>query len=276
MVKGETSKLRFRPLTLDDKVIKDGIEAVGTLTGKEPYFIVGGVGAQSYLPSSCRRPTADIDVCVVRPLNYADFKTFARKIIEYLRDNHYEVKERKHSRAYKLETENRENPEERLLIEFSRRNHLSFERNRARLERELTNAKSKILEGRESTYTVASPEDIVVPKMVRTINSVSRNPEFKEHVPEGRVALSDAYIQERLRFIADMREEASLSPGDVVAAEELRLVSDIYDMRILSEVAGLNPHYFTSVCSDWNALLEKTPQRDALLETVLPDVFERK
>ena len=102
------SKFQFRPLILDDYLAKEGIEAVSTLMKKEPCYIVGGIATQSYLPTSCRRPTSDIDLSVVKPLNYADFKNLIKPVVEYLQDKGYECKTRKHSRAFKLEVTSRE------------------------------------------------------------------------------------------------------------------------------------------------------------------------
>ncbi|MBU1136650.1 MAG: hypothetical protein ABIG37_00135 [Nanoarchaeota archaeon] len=271
MTKGEVTKFQFRPLTLDDKLAKDGIEAVGTLVGKEPCYIVGGMAGQSYLPTSCRRPTSDIDLSVVQPLNYASFKKFAEPVKEFLKDNHYHVKERKHSRAFKLEVENSEGNRERLLIEFSRRNERNFDISRKKLERELENAKSKILEERNSTYVVASPEDIVIPKLTRIINSMGRNKQLKRAIPNVKKPFSEEDIKKRLKLISELREGAMLEPTDLELAEKLRFVSDVYDIRILSELAGLNDKYFAKVCNDWNTILQKTPERDLLFESILPD-----
>ena len=73
-------KLNYLARTIDDDIIKDGLCAVSVLSddpeSRNKYFVVGGVATQSYLPSSCRRPTSDIDLAVLRPLNYAEFKFF--------------------------------------------------------------------------------------------------------------------------------------------------------------------------------------------------------
>lgn len=270
MTRGEILKFQFRPLTLDDKLTRDGLEAVGTLTGTEPYYVVGGIAVQSYLPTRCRRSTSDIDLSVARAMNYADFKGFVRPVEQYLKDHHYDVRERKHSRAYKLEIESSENPEERLLIEFSRRNRQSFEEARKRLERELENAKKKILEERSSTYVVASPEDVAVPKLVRAINCITRHPEMRRLIPEEKRHFSDEYIERRLGFINHLRDNAVLTPGNVELAEELRLVSDIYDIRILSELTGFNTPYFIEACRDWDTL-QRTPERDLVFGATLPE-----
>ena len=267
----EPLKLQFRPLTLDDKLTKDGLEAVGTLTGKEPYYLVGGIAVQSYLPTSCRRPTSDIDLSIVRPLNYSGFRIFIKPVEEYLRDHHYKVRQRKHSRAYKLEVQDTENPEERLLIEFSRRNEQSFESAKRKLERELANSKKKILEERRSTYVVASPEDVAVPKLVRSVNCIARNPDMKRHVPKEKKVLSEDNIRRRLDFINHLRDEVILTPSDLDSVEELRLVSDLFDVRLLSELAGFNTAYFLEACKDWDTILKRTDNRDLVFEATLPE-----
>lgn len=271
MARGETLKFYCRPITLDDKLAKDGIEAVATLTEKEPYYLVGGLAVQSYLPTMCRRPTSDLDFSIVRPMNYADFKSLSKPVNEYLRDKGYNISERKHSRAFKLEIIDKSDHKNRFLIEFSRRNEKSFENSRKKLERELENAKSKILEERNTLYYVASPEDIIIPKLARSINTLIRNKDMTVNVPGIKLSLSEEKIKEKLDFIAELRQEAMMSPGDLELSEELRLISDIYDIRLLAEIAGYNPAYFKKACEDWNTILEKTPQRDLFSVAVLPN-----
>ena len=101
------TKLDFEPKTLDDKVIRDGLCAISALAGdrfsKGLYFVVGGVATQSYLPTSCRRGTCDIDLAVLMRLNKEDFRRFSRQAREYLQDHGYEVGDRKSQGAFCLE-----------------------------------------------------------------------------------------------------------------------------------------------------------------------------
>jgi hypothetical protein len=265
MVKGEVKKLKVRPLTIDDKFVRVGLKAVSTLTDKEPYCLVGGIATQSYIPSSCRRPTSDIDFSVVKPLNYEDFKTFSKPVIEYLKDNGYFVETRQRSRAFNLEVENKDG--DKLLIEFSKRNKKSFDNSKKRLERELENSKRKRIENGEEIYVVSSPEDIVVPKLVRSINSLNRNPKFNQLLPR-KVGLSDRNISSRLEKIGKYREDAMLNPTDLEFAESLRFISDIYDIEILSIVAGINLDYFKKSSKDWNVLNEDNFYKNVLFSLI--------
>jgi len=268
MVKGEVKKLKISPLTLDDRFAKEGLEAVSTLTGKEPYYLVGGMATQSYVPTLCRRPTSDIDFSVVKPLSYREFKEFSKPVVEYLRDNNYNVETRQRSRAFNLEVENKEG--EKLLIEFSRRNKKSFDNSRKRLERELENSKRKIVERGEGTYIVSTPEDIILPKLVRSINSLIRNPQFKNNLTR-KAGISEKDINSRLARISKYREDAMLTPTDLEFAEELRFISDIYDIEILSVIAGINAEYFEKASSEWNAITENSLEKQ-LLFNVLPRI----
>jgi len=268
-MKGEVQKLKAKPLTIDAGFTKDGLEAVSTLTGKEPYYVVGGMATQSYLPTSCRRATSDIDLSVVRPLNYEDFKAMAKPVLEYLRDNGYAVETGRRSRAFNLDVGGNG---EKLLIEFSRRNEKSFDRARKHLERELAHSKRKIVEGRSSTYSVAAPEDIIVPKLMRSVNSLRRNPKFNQYLPESEVALSEEYIQKRLAFINALRDESMDDPKNLTLFEELKLVSDIFDIRILSEIAGINSKYFDEAAHDWRSLANFSYERDLLFNFILPQL----
>ena len=86
--RGVTSKLLISPKTVDDPFVKDGLEAV-SLLDNEPYFVVGGIATQGYLPSACRRSTSDIDLCLTRPLGYKSFKEMMAPVFEYLHDKGY-------------------------------------------------------------------------------------------------------------------------------------------------------------------------------------------
>jgi hypothetical protein len=267
--KGEIRKFEVKPLTLDDILTKDGLEAVSTLTSKEPYYVVGGIATQSYLPSRCRRPTSDIDISIVKPLNYEDFKLISKPVIEFLSDNDYDVQTKKHSRSFSLDINNKEG--EKLLIEFSRRNKKSFDNSKKKLERELENSKRKIVENGKSTYVVSTPEDIIVPKLARTIHSLMRRPDLKKDLPKERISMSEEYVKKKLKFINEFRNYAVMAPGDLELAEELRFISDIYDIRILSELAGINADYFCESARDWEALCENSREKKALFNSILPE-----
>jgi hypothetical protein len=261
-------KLVIQPKTLDEKIVKDGLEAVGLLNDKVPYYLVGGVAIQSYLPSSCRRPTSDIDFSVVKSLNYADFKELIKPVFEYLKDHKYEVGTEKRSRAYALDILNSEG--EILTLEFVRRNEQSFLNNKKKLEREFENSKRKILEERDSTYNVACPEDICAPKLARSINSLVRNPDFLKYVPKDLEEFTLDKINGYLDRISFLRKEAMLNPADPYLAEKLRFSSDLYDIRILSELAGLNPKYWKEAEKDWMALSGNLEEKDILIRSVIP------
>jgi len=268
MVKGEVRKLKVNPVTLDDRFARVGLEAVGTLTDKEPYYVVGGMATQSYIPSNCRRPTSDIDLSVVRPLNYSDFKEFTKIVREYLEDNGYLVETKQRSRAFNLEVENKKG--EQLLIEFSRRNKKSFDNSKNRLERELNNSKRKIIEKGKGTYVVSSPEDIVIPKLARSVNSLIRNPHFKQALSK-TLNLNEKEIAKRLERIDSYRRYAMMTPTDLDFAEELRFVSDLYDIEILSVIAGINSEYFRKASDEWRSLKENTLEKN-LLFSIIPRI----
>jgi hypothetical protein len=269
-MKGEIRKLKSEPLTINDYFVKDGLEAISTLTGKEPYYLVGGVATQSYLPTSCRRPTSDIDLSIVKPLVYEDFKILSKPVFEYLSDNGYHVQLSKHQRAFNLEVENKEGST--LLIEFSRRNAQSFEHSKNKLERELRNSKRKIIEKRNSTYITASSEDIIVPKLARSIKGLVRNPSLKSCLPSKDIPLSEEYIKERLDFIRELREKSMFNNKDLYLFDKLKFVSDLFDVRILSEVVGINLDYFNESILDWSDAFFNHPLEKDLLCHLLPHV----
>ena len=161
---------------------------------------------------------------------------------------------------------------ENLLIEFSRRNEKSFNNSKKHLERELAHSKRKIIEGRNATCSVAAPEDIVIPKLMRSLNSLARHTNLKEYLPQSELSLSEEYILERLDFINHLRESSMDLPQDLELFEELKLVSDIFDIRVLSEIAGINAEYFNEACKDWRSLRNPSLEKETLFNFILPQL----
>lgn len=265
------AKLDYEPKILDNQIVRDGLCAVSTLSknpaSKGLYFIVGGVATQSYLPSSCRRPTSDIDLAILKPLNFERFKNFSKTVYEYLGDNKYEVENRKAQRAFCIDYSK---DGQRYFIEFSRHSEDSIENKAMNLEREKANSRNKIIEGTTLTCTVACPEDIIAPKLARSVNSLTRNPAFEKYVARMN-DLSDEEIKKNLKAISELRAHAIDNIGDVRDAELLRFVSDLYDTRLLSELSGVNLDYFKKSANCWHALSKKTFERDLVSRAVLPD-----
>ena len=267
-VYGEVKKLRVTPKILDDKIIKDGLEGLAQLNGLEQYFLVGGIAVQSYIPTSCRRPTSDIDTSILKPLNYRDFLDITKRVKEFMEDKGYSVEPRKGSRAFSLAFDSKEGDE--IILEFVRRNSNNFERHKKRLYREFENTNRKIVEGRDITYSVKRPEDIAVPKLVRLINSLTRNPSFSKYIPKKLTPLDGESIREKINKITNFRLEAMHNPADLDLAENLRFVSDLYDIRILSELVGFNEQYFKLAESDWKDLRDDNKIRNKIIQVTCP------
>jgi len=100
------TKDEILPTTLESKITQEGISALSQLNNsplKDDYFVVGGVAVQSYLPTEYRRPTSDIDVCLVRPIHgREEFKSLVAPCITYLKDRGYEVSYEKASGNFKI------------------------------------------------------------------------------------------------------------------------------------------------------------------------------
>ncbi|MBU2616832.1 MAG: hypothetical protein KKB79_02515 [Nanoarchaeota archaeon] len=265
--KGIVRKLTFIPRTLDEGIVRDGLESVSLLNRTEPYYLVGGIATQSYLPTTCRRATSDIDFAVVRSLNYQEFKNMVRPLGEWFEDNRYFFETKKRSRAYSLDVTNPEG--ETLCLEFSRRNKKSLEGNGVRLSREFEHSKMKTLEERGTSYRVASPEDIVIPKLVRSLGSLERNPLLRRYISQIGGVLTSEKISAQLRRISEVREDAMANIADPELAERLRFISDLYDVRVLSELSGFNQSYLREVSHDCEYC--KLDKFRTLAKTVLPD-----
>ena len=148
----------------------------------------------------------------------------------------------------------------------------NFKRMYSILGREFGHAREKIVEGRASTYRVASPEDITAPKLVRSVGALNRNPDLCTCISSNKpVPFSDERVRQELRKIRAIREEASLHLGDAVLSERLRFVSDLYDVRLLSELVGFNEAYMGAVVNSWETLSKtQSPARDLLFNFLLP------
>ena len=265
----EVRKLKFNPKILDEEIVRDSLEAVSQLEEKESIYLIGGVASQSYLPTSCRRPTSDIDYAIVRPLSYPDFRSMIVPVSEFLHDIGYSTETKKGSRASCLYVSDNKT-HEGLMVEFPRRNSDNFKKRENMFEREYNNSIKKILEGRDSSYTIASPEDIVVPKLVRSINSLNRNASLERLLPERLEGFDNDEVVRVLSRIARLREEAMISPGDVELAENLRFVSDLYDVRILAEIVGYNEEYLKKVESEWRDIDKNPDLRDKIFHVTFP------
>jgi len=267
-------KLKFEARTLDDSMVRDGLCAVAALEdapmSKQMVFLVGGIATQSYLPSSQRRPTSDIDLAVMRPLSYSEFKEFSKEAVSYLEDCHYITHSNKGHNSYNL-TFFDPSTHQAAVIEFARRNPQNFEKISARLNREYENARTKFVEERGESYAVSSPEDIVVPKIVRGIGTLKRHPEFFDNLPsDNLLPLTTDNIIEALRRIKKFRSEAVVHIGNPELSERLRFESDIYDINLLSRAVGFNPEYLRESMSDWSILEERSGENVKLVDYLFP------
>jgi len=265
----DIKKLAFHPKTLDEEIVRDSLEAVSQLEDREPIYLIGGVATQSYLPTLCRRPTSDIDYALVRPLGYPDFREIIKPVSEFLQDKGYSFETKKGSRASMLIIHDYQRFES-LAIEFARKNENSFQKRKKMLEREFDHTKTKIIEGRDKTYKTACPEDLVIPKIARSINSLYRNSSLNKFLPSRLESLSNEDVRRALEEIRFLREEAMINPGDVGIAEKLRFVSDLYDARILAEITGFNEDYLKLIEKEWLTINAKPKLRDKIFNVTFP------
>ncbi len=269
--------VNYKPRTIEDEVTRDGLCGVSKLeenfNSSGLWFVVGGIATQSYLPSSCRRPTSDIDLAVLRPLNYSEFKDFGKTCAEFLNDNGYSTQLIKGHNSYMIRYSKGEK-EGAGIIEFARRNSDNFSKIAKRLLREKENTRKKVVEGKNETYEVSSPEDIVSPKLVRSIKSLMRNPEFMEYAHK-TFPLKEEDIKFGLNEIDNLRDEATVNIGDPRLSERLRFASDLFDIRILSEVIGFNENYLSESIMSWNSIKEYSKEKDLLLSNLLPKLSSK-
>lgn len=256
-------KLSYSFRTLNDPMIQSGLEGLSILDdfdfSKGFYMVVGGFASQSYLPEDQRRPTADIDVLFGKPLNYETFKVFSKPLREFFSDNGYQVYIKKHHQTFCMGLSKNG---DKILIEFPRRNLKNFANSEKRVLRELENARLKALVNKEGiSYRVSSPEDIILPKLVRVLNANERGVHFKKGSPK-----------ELLRHLEDIREEAIYHIGNQEFANNLKVNSDAYDILVLYSQVGINVPYFMQSAQDWNSLKKNSKGKQEIINYLLPGV----
>lgn len=269
------AKLEFLARGINDKIVKDSLCAAAEIDnfpkGKDLYFLVGGIATQTYVPDDLRRDTCDVDFATLKPFSHTEFRDFAAPAIEYLRDHGYSVETKKGHQVYQLYVDSSEG--NKVLVEFCRRSNKSHEQARQRLEREMGNARKKIVPGRSQTIKVCSPEDIAIPKFTRLINSLNRNPDFCEYVLGRQPGHLDAKeVARQLGMIAGLREDARFALGNPEIAEKLRFAADMYDIRVLSEYGGFNEDYLLEASRDWTTISLHPAMRDLLANYLFPEI----
>lgn len=269
------TKLDYLHRTLDDEIVQDGLCAVNALEDRSisrgSSFLVGGIATQSYLPSTCRRPTADIDIAVLRALSSReDFKEFFASAMEFLMDQGYDVNFSKERQTFKIYFDKPALFDGGAYLEFPRRNEKNFQKRAKRLDREFDNARIKTIEGRSDTIRVASPEDIIVPKIVRGVGALSRNPSLCKFVYDNKpLPLTHLAISREFQKLDVLRKLALSSENSAENIECYRFASDLFDVRILSVVPGISQQYFRKAIDSWDVLNDNATHQ-LLVNFILP------
>lgn len=270
-------KRYFGPATLWDEKLKDGVIAVSYLSenpaSRDNYFVVGGIATQSYLPKTLRRETSDIDLAITTPLTFSEFKKFSKTSAEYLNSRGYDIKLKKDQNAYQIiyKKGNESGIFDTYIIEFARRGKAYCEREKKRLEKEILNSREKPIEGTDLAYRVSSPEDIIIPKFVRSIGGLERYPDLKRYL-DGFSGERSKSLGRNLGLIRSLREDVLLRMGEIEACERLRFVSDAFDIRALFNTTGINSQYFELSKKDWKKMENPSKEKDILHLNLLPEI----
>jgi hypothetical protein len=269
------AKYELMGRTLDDEVVRDSLVAISQLDlhgekTKDLSYVVGGMATQGYIPAEHRRKTCDLDLSLLIPLNYEGFKDFSTPVRNYLGSKGYVCETKKSSSNYKVLMS--KDDETLFTIEFSRRSPSIIERRIGSLMGEFRNSRKKFVEGGEQTYRVSSPEDIAVPKLARCLSSLRRNHGFREHLKSFPINFDSRAIKEAKGLINSMREDASIDLGDPSVAEEFRFISDLYDIRLLSDYVGFNQDYLDIAAGRWENLVPTNEMDHELISTIIPSL----
>ncbi len=252
-------KIEYPSRTIDDDIVRKGISAISVFNHfpdrKDVYVVVGGVATQSYLPSTCRRPTADIDIALGKPLpTEKEFRDFVKPVVEQLKDNGFLIDyigKGRSNRSWTLSTSIPKSPgKEEIILGFTKDNSKSFKPKQERRERKIRNGRLKTIEERGEVYRVASPEDIIFPKFVRLGKILTEFPEFSDLLDPYQHEITDGLIRSTMNTIADQRARLLVGYNRKEDSKN-RVICDSYDIRILYELPGINEDYFRESVRFW-------------------------
>ena len=266
-------KSLYSTRTLDDEIAKDALSAISKLErsslSRNCYALTGGFGVQSYLPTSCRRPSEDIDLIIGVPLDFKSFALFIKPVKEHLIDEGYKVKSKLVKFGYNLFVVD-DDKSEGMVIEFLRINQNSFNNMRHILERELRNCKRKTVEGKSDVFSVLSPEDLIAPKLLRVMGTLKKYPDLVTDLAYFRNLGGDRGLKEKLTYVKNLRD---LDKPNSFFREKMKFFSDVFDIRILYEVAGFNMDYLKKAIGDWNLYGTKSTEFMTVTSNILPGLF---
>src|SRR3989344_4076688 len=246
---------------LDSPIVKDGIKAISKLEGYSVsaghYLVVGGMAVQSYLPTFCRRPTADIDLVVDRRLsNEREFRNFAKPVFEYLKDNGLKVEEvPNHNWELLVKPKKHRNeylPDDAILLSFPNISEEDYLKKKVIIEKELRK------------YRVVSPEFIVIPKMARLGKVLMRNYKLKPLIVPYTTELTKEKIWDTIKNkVSDIK----------LSTLEKRIICDAYDIRVLSEQTGFNEEDVKDAITSWPERLDlKSVLKNREIFSLLPKI----
>ncbi len=248
-IREKDDSFKMKPVNLtphksEDKIVVDAIKAVNYLKEEKQLKgrIGGGMAVQSYIPSELHRLTIDLDVSLLWHGGAPEFKELSKPLIDYLKANNYQVNLQKKGFAYEFIFN--KGTKDSFMIQHPKYSKNYFERNKKSLEREIEN--ERILSKKDVSFSVLSPEDLMVGKLNRAIIF------SKEY---GISAPKDVSL-ENLKKESERLREGVVSRFSEVSPREvalLRLVNDCYDIQCLNDSVGLNKNYFNEVVKDWKS-----------------------
>lgn len=240
---------------MQDPIVKEGVRAINSAREQRNLkgFISGGMAIHSYLPEEECRGTIDLDYNFLWGGQTPEFKELTAPMVEYLKSRGYDISFEKQGLTFEYTMQK---GEDSLLLQHKRRSATNFEKNRKSLEREVAN--KRIITGKEISYPVISPEDLIAHKLNRIINFSKRYEIILPHDLVGR----------DLRGVADKAREEILQRGidcPPNAIPRVRVLYDCYDIKSLATHAGLDGKYFEEVLGDWEENTGSSQEMHSLL-----------
>lgn len=157
--------------TLENKIVKDSLEAILNSKKNEKLVIVGGMAVQFYCNDPrLRRPTSDVDILLKPNMSFEEFiNGFGKKIQEYIIRKKYQcqLKRARSANEVKIMDGQHNKAKQLFFIHFTRYSDEFLQKYDSISERELTHANELTIPDLDLRVYVKRIEDIIPHKLNR-------------------------------------------------------------------------------------------------------------
>ncbi len=248
--------------TIDDKIVQDTARSLSGL--KAAYAVNGGMAVQTYLPSTFHRVSTDLDLMTAMSMSSSSFKSYIAPVQEILHKLGYQSETRTSAREhFDLQISGADG--ESFQLQTSKKSHNNFEKNRHKIEREISNATTGFIG--MTPVKVLRPEDIILRKLMRVLR-------FEDIFGFSPIPKGD--LQEQLANVRELRSDVlsrvdNLEYSDIA---RLRLSADLYDISAMLEHQNFDRKYFREGLSVWDYMQKNNERTKRVCIAINPKLAE--